>query len=299
MSAREAESLSPLFKNHKPDNNDLFLLLSPSDKGVRLNKGRNGARFAPKAIINQLKKLNAHKHDLNIHQKQVFFDTQDFEKDQLNSAHQILEILQSQTGFSRTVHIGGGHDHVFSLIKAIESLPHIEQICVINLDAHLDTRVDNIHHSGTPFRNLDNCLQKPCSLLQVGIQDFANSTSTFSKLINIKQDILSLSEFLETTNTFTTKSSKVQNFLDSFNPNSTFFLMSLDMDVIDGTQIKGVSAVNPMGLPCSAVSKVLEQFLDLSPKYFSLGIYEYNPVYDDLSNLGVRYIAQLIYNFMK
>jgi formiminoglutamase len=48
------------------------------------------------------------------------------------------------------IHLGGGHDHVYPLLKAIET--KYKKIIILNIDPHCDTRESEHNHSGTPFR---------------------------------------------------------------------------------------------------------------------------------------------------
>jgi formiminoglutamase len=63
--------------------------------------------------------------------------------------------------------------------------------------------------------------------------------------------------------------------------------------------MEGVSAVNHQGISSREVQKILETVLNSKKgkKYF--GFYEYNPLYDNLSQKGARFIASLIYNILE
>jgi formiminoglutamase len=75
------------------------------------------------------------------------------------------------------------------------------------------------------------------------------------------------------------------------------YLFSLDADALESSLMEGVSAVNHRGLPYHFVEELLTYALDvLRTKHF--GIYEYNPVYDNLSQKGARSLSGLIYKIM-
>jgi hypothetical protein len=76
---RSSERLEKLFFNDPSALSLADIFFHQSDIGVIRNGGRNGARFAPKAIYSILKKLAWHgpwNHKLTTH----FFSDQEFEK---------------------------------------------------------------------------------------------------------------------------------------------------------------------------------------------------------------------------
>lgn len=302
MKNRQLESFSPLINkvdSSLPYSN--LILSSPTDIGVRRNGGRNGARFAPKAIINVLKKLNRHDFNNQIDYVQVTNQKEEelnFKQAQKKSAHKIKgELANNQ--LKRIVHIGGGHDHALPLLMAIESDPQIENILILNIDAHCDTRVDEIQHSGTPFRDFDKIAAKPFHLIQYGIHSFANSSSTMSPLKQGTMEIHTLDKILSSHSTSLTSILEISKNCPFKVTNKTAIFFSLDCDAISGEQMKAVSAVNPMGLPISKVNELLSSIEQFNGNKLFFGIYEYNPVYEDLSQLGSRGLANLIYNFLR
>ena len=61
--------------------------------------------------------------------------------------------------------------------------------------------------------------------------------------------------------------------------------------------MEGVSAVNHRGLPYDFIEDVLLYSIDaLNCQHF--GIFEYNPLYENLSQKGARALASLIYQIM-
>jgi formiminoglutamase len=63
--------------------------------------------------------------------------------------------------------------------------------------------------------------------------------------------------------------------------------------------MEGVSAVNHQGLNSNQVLEILLTILNSKKgkKYF--GFYEYNPIYDNLSQKGARFIASLIFRILE
>lgn len=284
---RDQESLAFHFTSDE-EKADCFLLTASDDKGVRLNLGRAGARYAPLAIINSLKKMAAHK-EISFFEKEIFEKSDSLENSQKNQIKNIEIYHQYQRPL---VHLGGGHDHVYPLVMSLKDIKE-ENIFIINIDAHLDTRVDEFHHSGTPFRNIDRDLSKNITLLQYGIHDFANSKSTQSGLKKIKQHILNF----EKIKTFSDHFTKLPiELIAPFLKENTKVIISLDADALESSLMSAVSAVNHEGLPLHHVRELVE-FIKMNTQAPIFGIYEYNPLYDDLSAKGARALSSLIYTF--
>jgi formiminoglutamase len=266
------------------DSKTLFLL-SPSDEGVRRNQGRNGSRFAPKTILHNFLKFSDQLKDIqNINKvfvSQQHEEIDDFPKSQKDQAKRILKELSIPR--DNIIHLGGGHDHVYPFLKAIDLQKKYKKILIINIDAHCDTRIDSSQHSGTPFRDFDTTTETDTELIQYGIHKFANSNSTLTNLKNIKQKIFFTGE----------------NFDYDFSslPKDTFILLSLDADGLDSSIMKAVSAVNPYGISQNETLSIID---DIKSTGFdcAFGIYEYNPLFDDLSNQGAKVLSHLIYNWL-
>lgn len=308
MKNRQDESLRSMTNNSSEKSSlSPVIITSPSDIGVRRNSGRNGSRYAPKAITEQLLKLNDHMEDYDsISVIQVSSQAQEklnFEQAQLNSSKKILSSLEEhKNNNQKFVHIGGGHDHVYPLLKAINDSKKYKNILILNIDAHCDTRVDQRSHSGTPFRDFDLTSSTPFHLIQYGIHIATNSKSTLTPLKNGSEKHFHINDLINTTKCFSNigkinKSDLLAGCPFDIDPD-TAIVISLDSDAIDGANMKGVSAVNGLGLPLNHTYLLINTFAQLKAKNHFFGIYEYNPVYDDLSNLGARSIARIIYDFI-
>lgn len=282
---RASESISHFFTEDFNLAQNIFLTAS-DDTGVRKNFGRPGSRFAPEAILNNFKKF-ANTSDIQFAR---------FEVSGKDAKEEINKIIPfTQLGKS-LIHIGGGHDHVYPLVMAFKNAKE-KNIVIINIDAHLDTRIDQEYHSGTPFRNIDTDLDKNVFLIQYGIHDFANSRSTKSALKKTTQHILSFEKLKTITNHFTRLADEV--LTPFILKEDAIIIISLDVDAIEASAMPAVSAVNPEGIPLSHISDLIKYIARTSTGQCHLGIYEYNPIYDDLSQKGSRSIASLINGFVK
>lgn len=297
-----SELLGPLmFDSYDPKSDYLAnILCSPSDVGVMRNRGRNGSRYAPEAIINRLKKLNNHfNQDQKIYLKNVTSFDQEL-KNLEHSREEAIKKIGELTHPKKTIHLGGGHDQIFPLLMALDKSSEFSKILIINIDAHCDTRVSNAPNSGTPFRDYDLCGSKTYHLIQYGIQDYSNSKTTLTKLARCTEEKHFIEEVARNSSNF----SKIDRQLFKNIPfevdKDTAVIFSLDCDGIDGSNMKAVSAINPNGLPARFVAMLSEHFNDSFPdskKFY--GFYEFNPVYEDTSLYSTKVVCSLIYDILK
>ena len=209
-----------------------------------------------------------------------------FQAEQINS---IKKITDNTNGFF--IHLASGHDGIYPFIKAISAN---NKVVVINLDAHLDTRQDKVAHSGTPFRQLANELGKKLQLIQVGIHDFANAPSNYQ---DVNMEVVTMSQLKEKTSNMTDNKKFINDLLGPLKrePNLRV-VISIDIDAIDGSEMKAVSAVNHDGIKTEFIRELLRTYKkDFEDCY--VGLYEYNPLFDDLGMSGARSICSLIHPF--
>ena len=288
---RFQESLAPLFEKNSSEKQCIFLK-SSSDVGVIRNGGRNGARFAPQSFLSTFRKfsqtetLKAYSFK-DIEVSRIDEEKEDFHKAQAEEAKRISDVL-AQYPKAKICHIGGGHDHVYPLLKALS--PRFQKVIVINIDAHADTRTDENFHSGTPFRQFSNEFEGEFHIFQIGLHPFANSFSTISPLPK------------GVTEAIWRKDVSVKSLMDMFLKieklvdEKSAVIFSLDADAITGFEVPGVSAVNPDGLSKKELSEIWELYAKLPLKHAPiLGIYELNPLYDSLASLSMRTLGSFVF----
>ena len=274
---------------------DILFLKFSSDIGTIRNFGRRGSMFAPEAILWVVKKLACHNllkwSDIELSNQTL--EKNNFKESQNSLAINIKNTIQEANRTQKFIYLGGGHDYIYPTLKAINHFT--KKLVVINLDAHLDTRTDTDPNSGTPFRQIACDFEGEIEIIQLGIHDFANSISTMSNLKNAKEVVATYEDVRYGTKDFT----QTDKFLARVIPfqKDTTYVFSLDADVMDSGIMEGVSAVNHRGLPYDFIEDVLLYMIDvLNCQHF--GIFEYNPVYDNLSQKGARTLAALIYQIM-
>lgn len=278
-----------------PSESDTLFLKFSSDKGTILNMGRRGSCFAPEAILSVVKKLASHNllkwSELEVINRDVE-ESKGIVESQKMAAKKIAEVLKYPRA-DKFIYLGGGHDHVYPALKALNQVT--KKLVIINIDAHLDTRTDESPNSGTPFRQIARDFDGELEIIQLGIHDFANSISTMSNLPNGKESVATYEDVRYGTKNFT----ETEKFLKRIIPHdeNAVYFFSLDADALEAGVMEGVSAVNHRGLPYDFVEDTLIYAIDIL-KCRHFGFYEYNPVYDNLSQKGARALAALIYQIL-
>ena len=290
-SARVKESIKPLFEDKK-EQRGLFLK-SSTDIGVIRNNGRNGARYAPKAFMFNFKKMTQDQDLKNWSFAEIEVSSEEHELKNFSEAQKlesskIQEALKSSYDF--ICHIGGGHDHIYPLIRAQAS--SFDKVVVINIDAHADTRTDAEAHSGTPFRQLDQEISQ-FRLFQIGLHPYSNSFSTLSPLKS-EMKVLWKQECQET---------EINSFFEKIKSevtDKTLVTLSVDADALCGHLVPGVSAVNADGLDLNTLKFIMSKYLELNLSHSPvLGVYELNPIYDQLSGVSMNTIANFVFHTLK
>lgn len=280
-------------RDHSTAKTDLTILTSSEHVGVIRNGGRLGSAYAPKAIIHQFSSLIAPAQAPSWKVVEVSEQApclnpyqDDFLKRQEQQRVKIQHSIQKLP--EKVVHLGGGHDHILPLLVALDAHEECSELLIINIDAHLDTRVDREFHSGTPFRQFDSVSTKPFKLWQVGIHSQTNALENFHPLEKGQMTCLSFDEL----QVHLTKQ------IGLLGPKS-MVVLSLDADGLAAHAMEAVSAVNPLGLEPSIVVELINQLKAIPKGRLAFGIYEYNPLYDNLSNKGSKLLAFFVDQFLR
>ncbi len=260
---------------------DWKFFISKNDTGVILNRGRQGAKDGGRVIWQHL--INFTKpHNFSSKLYPCYIDS---------------EIAKSEW-CSKGIHLGSGHDHVFHLLNfALKN--RIKNFLILNFDAHADMRQDNLLHSGTPFRFFFNQHKKEIEhyqLQQIGLNIFHQNPQDL-ELAGAKVEVFWSKE--SGFDRIKQSLEKIKQLFENFSKDETLIVVSIDADVFSGSAMPAVSAVNPTGLEVTLVANILSEIKKEFSSYQKiLGIYEYNPLYDDISAKGAKTLAALIYEWM-
>lgn len=294
---RSKDRLS-LLEKKTAEEAEIIFAKAPSDWGTVLNNGRRGSQFSPTVIESMLFKMAGHPE----RNKTLYFEDvtkPNIEETQFTEAQKQeaknIKSLMEKNPKAHLVHLGGGHDHIFPLYLALQSKIENKKLFIINIDPHLDTRTDSWNNSGTPFRNIDqHAHNQQVKIYQWGTHLFANGEKNFSGLTHAQMEIQYYDEVKKECSNFSqNKFDQILKSIEAFKPD--YLLFSLDVDAYDGSWMKAVSAVNHKGFPPAAIEELYQTLLATKIPLIATGIYEYNPMFDDLANSGGRVICSFIY----
>lgn len=254
----------------------------PDDLGVRLNKGRPGAKGGPQAFRDALARYGVADPGLVVWPG--VFDAGDIipaEGRDENALQETHRRVTEATGALLDagllpIAIGGGHDLTFPFVRAVAA--RFKPLGGAYFDAHLDVR-DTVG-SGMPFRKLvEQCSVGP--LLVDGLDRFVNSREHLAWFIQHGGHLV--------------EEANEDQFERVFAETHHLFV-SFDLDVLDASVAPGVSAINPNGFGVHGMGEAVFG-LGADPRVRCFDIMELNP---DLDRDGqtARVAAHLFLQFL-
>ncbi len=285
------------------DGCSIALLGLPDDLGVRLNNGRPGAADGPNAFRAALAKYGtafdgAAAKPLNV----AVYDAGDVIPADGDSAASLNETHDRITAETTKLHeqglvtfcIGGGHDLTFPAIRALSQHTGAP-LGGINVDPHLDVREKPC--SGMPFRAcIDGGFLDPKHFFELGAGRFSNEHAHFEWLRDQGANIVLTDDLLSYAHA-PGEGPMEYAFRATMPKENSVGFVSIDLDVIDGSQAPGVSAVNPCGLPVHLVCEIARRAgADARVKH--VDVMELSPPHDDASGRTARIAALLFLHFV-
>ena len=277
----------------KPLEQQFAILGYSCDEGVRLNKGRTGAKDGPKAIRLALGKMPNH---LAIGQNLADVGTISYEKGrleatQLQLATVVTELLNKGC---LPILLGGGHDIAYGHYNGIKNhlLAKKEKptIGIINFDAHFDLRsAVSGANSGTPFYQIAKG-NEHFQYLCLGIRKDANDKTLFQTAQRWNVTYLMKSAFR------LWNLDHIKAVISDFISKVNVVYVTIDLDGFSSAYAPGVSAASPMGFSPEVVIESLNIILK-SKKLISLDIAEMNPKYD-LDGQTAKLAASLVHHII-
>jgi formiminoglutamase len=225
----------------------------PQEEGMRRNHGRPGAADGPAAIRAALWRLVPGEPHRD-------FDLRDsapldagnircngtLEEAQIALGQVVTELLKRRTV---PIVLGGGHEtaygHYLGYVGA-----GFDDVAVINIDAHLDVRplVDDKGHSGSPFRQMLEHPVRPLpgsNYVCLGVQPQATAREHFQYVKEQGGRIESAHQIVENDGL----PAVLQVHLKHRKDRDQRIYLSIDADAFEESDVPGVSAPNPDGLP--------------------------------------------------
>lgn len=282
VDAEEGEGglrLHQIIKTHRDEN--IALLGFACDAGVIRNRGRAGAKDGPDALRRALAALPAEK-TLSIGDAGNIT----CEGDALETAQEAFT-QQAASLLARgilPIGLGGGHEIAYASGMALKRAFPDARLGIINIDAHLDVRIDRRPSSGTPFRQLaDNF---PYRYACLGASRFANTASLFARATQMGAWVVEDSHLPARDWAHTAEE------INAFCQSVDALYLTLDLDCLPASVMPAVSAPAAMGLPVHLVENLIAQIF-ASGKVRLCDVAEYNPRFD-IDARGARTAARLI-----
>lgn len=269
----------------------VVLLGFACDEGVKRNHGRIGAAAAPDALRKMLANLAAHAG----HHRLTDGGTLMVGETPLEEAQETFSqgVTAYQQRGVRTLVFGGGHETAFAHGLGIYRAHPNKTIGIINFDAHLDLRRNDVATSGTPFRQLArHCEQhqKPFHYLCVGASLAANTQALVNEAHRLKVEIVWDTDAL--TRTLDDLCDQIRTFMGK----CEIVYLTVDLDVLPAWQMPGVSAPAAVGLPIERLLPLIGAICE-SPSLWGADLVEYNPSLDPLQS-GARTAARIAWQIL-
>lgn len=271
---------------------EIVILGCPQDEGVRRNNGRIGAAAAPDAIRQQFYKLTP----FNIRKR--VFDFGDLQvTGSLEEVHDRLTAVVKQilNDGKRLIILGGGNDISYADGRAMSEIYGPEWWIGVNIDAHLDVRVDQPRNSGTPYRQLlDEKLLLPDCFFEVGFQSHFCSPIYYEYIRNLGVHRISLELLRSRAEAdLELKESIKQKFIGHSASLNTFF--GFDMDAVRMADAPGTSAPSPLGLKALEFIQLVKYAASLANTKI-IEFTEVNPNFD-IDNRTAKLVAIAMHRF--
>ncbi|MGY3894529.1 formimidoylglutamase [Aeromonas enterica] len=263
------------------------------DEGVRRNKGRVGAADAPLAIRKLLANSAWHLSKPVYDGGDLVCDDGDLDAAHDRLAERVASLLDE--GHFPLV-LGGGHEVAFGSWSGLNRhLAGQGRVGIINFDAHFDLRrkVDQAS-SGTPFFQIaEQCTAQGTAFHYacLGVAETANTQALFARA-----DELGVWYALDEAMTQAALP-ELLNGLDGFIARCDHLYLTIDLDVLPGAVMPGVSAPAARGVELAIIEPLIAH-IRASGKLRLADLAEYNPNLDQ-DNRSARVAARLVHQLTK
>jgi len=269
----------------------ICLLGFATDTGVAANKGRIGASEGPDAIRQQLAQLPA-TLPLPIYDA----GNSDVINGELSKAQQSVadQITKQLHAGHFPILLGGGHEIAFASYLGIRQQAPSARIGIINLDAHLDLRKPSPGpSSGTPFyQAAKDCRARGLSFnyLCLGAAKTANTPALFKRADQLGAQVVLDTQLQQLT-------PEILRQIDAFIAQVDLVYLTIDLDVLPGYQMPGVSAVAALGVPLDVILGLVK-FIASSEKTKLMDLAELAPCYDR-DQISAKTAARIIFDALE
>ena len=259
------------------------------DEGVRRNKGRIGAAGAPLVV----RKLLA---NTAWHLSRPVYDGGDVScpDGDLDAAHgRLAERVAAALNLGHfPLVLGGGHEVAFGSWSGLNRhLGGSGKIGIINFDAHFDLRMKlELASSGTPFFQIaEQCAAEgtPFHYACLGGAETANTQALFARADEL--GVWYVTDEAMNARALPT----LQSGLDAFIADCDHLYLTIDLDVLPGAVMPGVSAPAARGVELAVIEPLIAH-IRACGKLRLADLAEYNPTLDQ-DNRSARVAARLVH----
>ncbi|MDO5090676.1 MAG: formimidoylglutamase [Cardiobacteriaceae bacterium] len=250
------------------------------DAGVARNQGRVGAADAPDALRKMLANLPVI-GEVPADAGNIVCAGDALEAAQAAYADKVAAMIGAGC---LPIGLGGGHEIAFAAGMGLHQALPDARLGVINIDAHLDVRIDARPSSGTPFRQLADAF--PYRYACLGASRFANTRSLFDRAAQMGAWVVEDTALIDWP--WLEVEAEIRHFINTVDA----IYLTLDLDVLPAAVMPAVSAPAAFGLPLALVEKMVGVIM-ASGKVRLCDVAEYNPRYD-IDGHGARTAARLV-----
>ena len=276
--------------------NKIALLGFMCDEGVRINKGRIGAKNAPNNIRQALANLASHGGTNQL----VDLGNITYDNGSLTDIQRVFtdHVVKCQTNNLVTLVLGGGHETAYAHGLGIYEAHPEATIGIINFDAHLDIRTAQNTSSGTPFKQLaDYCetSNRPFNYMCIGANLAANTEALLQTAKELNVDIVWDTECSEIN--LSNIISKIEDFIKKVD----IVYLTIDLDVLPTHTMFAVSAPSALGVEMR-ILLALAHFITQSKKLKAVDLVEYNPDLDPqhlCAKVAARFAWQISHDWQQ
>ncbi|MBS1795734.1 MAG: formimidoylglutamase [Acidobacteria bacterium] len=272
---RHDPRLGEIVPHTKYEESHLVILGCPQDEGVRRNGGREGAALAPDAIREQFYRLTP----FGIHHKICDLGNLGLLGSLEETHDELTKIAKKvlQDG-KKLIVLGGGNDISYADGRAMSEVFGSRNWLGVNVDAHLDVRIDTQITSGTPYRRLlDEKLIRSDYLYEIGYQPQVVSHVYYRYLQNLGVNMVSVDQLRSReTADLELRELMRQRFVHHSQSLTAFF--AFDLHAVRASDAPGTSVPSPVGLrsgeflnlvqfAAKLVNTKMIEFTEVNPKY--------------------------------
>ena len=256
------------------------------DEGVRRNKGNLGAAQAPNSMRKQLASIPYHSANDNvIDLGNLACRGTDLEGAQAELGRRVAKLIE---GKYTPIILGGGHETLYGHYLGVrQAVGKDKKIGIINLDAHLDMRLDQRPSSGTMFRQILEA-DKAADYLCVGLQTLGNTEELFKTANTYNVKYILQTELSDLRAAF--------EKIDAFAQAQDVLMYTICTDVINQAAAPGVSAPAPFGIQPETLRALTRRIVNQS-NFISLDVSEVNPK-RDIGEMTSRLMSYVISEVM-